>query len=302
MRFSVWPDPSRPYEEVAAIVAACESQGWHAAYFADHFMPNGPDETPLRGDVLEATSVLAALAASTTDIRLGTLVASATYRHPAVFAKSLCTLDRISAGRAIAGIGAGWQANEHASYGIELGSITERIDRFGEYVDVVTSMLSAETTNYAGTYYTLRDAPCDPRPVQDPVPVLLGVRGPRRTMPLAAKHAAIWNAWCSPESLAECNATLDACCEAIGRDPATLERSTQALVFLSTDESWLAQHRQGAGRASIVGTPDEVADVLGRYADARCDEFIVPCFALGGLSQCLETLQLFDAEVVSQLG
>jgi alkanesulfonate monooxygenase SsuD/methylene tetrahydromethanopterin reductase-like flavin-dependent oxidoreductase (luciferase family) len=261
-------------------------------------MPNGPDSTPLRGDVIEATTTLGALAAATSRIRLGTLVASATYRHPAVFAKAMATLDRISAGRAIVGIGAGWQENEHASYGIELGSITERIDRFDEYVAVVRSMLTEPLSTFEGRYFSVHDAPNDPRPVQAPLPILLGVRGRRRTMAIAARDATVWNAWTTPEDLAECNDVLDRHCEAIGRDPSTIERSTQALVFLSTDESWLAPHREGAaGRASIVGTPAEVAEIVGRYADAGCDELIIPCFTLGGLERCIETLELFGAEV-----
>ena len=297
MRFSVWPDPSRPFEDVAAIATACERLDWHAAYFADHFMPNAPDATPLRGDTLEALAVLAALAARTSRIRLGTLVASATYRHPAVFAKAITAIDQISGGRAICGLGAGWQENEHASYGIELGTITERIDRFDEFVTVVHGLLVEQTTTFEGTYFSVHDAPNDPRPVQATVPVLLGVRGRRRTMAIAARHASVWNAWTTPEDLAECNALLDGHCEAIGRDPATIERSTQALVFLSTDESWLAKHRDGAGRASIVGTPTEVAEIVGRYRDAGCDELIVPCFTLGPIERCLETLELFSQEV-----
>ena len=210
----------------------------------------------------------------------------------------MCIRDRISGGRAICGLGAGWQENEHASYGIELGSITERIDRFEEYVAIVHSMLTEETTTQEGAYFTVRDAPNDPRPIQAPVPILLGVRGRRRTMAIAARHASVWNAWTTPEDLAECNAVLDGHCASIGRDPATIERSTQALVFLSTDESWLAQHREGAaGRASIVGTPAEVAEIVGRYADAGCDELIIPCFTLGPLARCLDTLELFSQEV-----
>lgn len=297
MRFSVWPDPSRPFEDVASIVTTCERLDWHAAYFADHFMPNAPDATPLRGDTLEALAVLAALAARTSRIRLGTLVAAATYRHPAVFAKAMAAIDRVSDGRAICGMGAGWQENEHASYGIELGTITERIDRFEEYVSVVRSMLTEETTTFEGRYFSLHDAPCDPRPVQSPLPILLGVRGRRRTMAIAANHAAIWNAWTTPEDLAECNAVLDGHCESVGRDPAEIARSTQALVFLSTDEAWLAQHRDGAGRASIVGTPAEVTEIVGRYETAGCDELIVPCFTLGGRARCIETLELFSQEV-----
>ncbi len=299
MRFSIWPDPTRPYEEIADVVATCEGLGWHAAYFADHFMPNAPDATPLRGDTLEALAVLSALAATTSTIRLGPLVASATYRHPAVFAKAITAIDRVSGGRAIAGLGAGWQENEHASYGIALGSITERIDRFDEYVTVVASMLANETTMFEGAYFQLHDAPCDPRPVQSPPPILLGVRGQRRTMAIAARHAAIWNAWTTPDALAELNGVLDGHCAAQGRDPATITRTTQALVFLSTDEAWLAPHREraGGGAPMLVGTPAEVSDAIGRYADARCDEFIVPCFTLGELSRCKDTIALFDDEV-----
>jgi F420-dependent oxidoreductase-like protein len=299
VRFSVWPNLNRPYGDVAAIVAAREHDGWHAAYVADHFMPNAEDATPLRGDTLEALAVLAALAASTTTIRLGTLVASATYRHPAVFAKAITAIDRVSGGRAIAGLGAGWQENEHASFGIELGSIRERVDRFEEYVAVVASMLHHETTTFEGTHYALRDAPNDPRPVQSRLPILLGVRGPRRTTAIAARAADTWNAWTTPDSLKELNALLDGHCAAVGRDPATLARSTQALVFLSTDEAWLAERREVPN--AIVGTPREVLDVAGRYRDAGCDELIVPCFTLGERDRCLDTLALFHEEVARPL-
>lgn len=300
MRFSVWPDPGSAFEHTAAIVTACEAYGWHAAYVADHFMPNAPDATPLRGDTLEATTTLAALAARTSRIRLGTLVASATYRHPAVFANAMATLDRISGGRVICGMGAGWQANEHAAYGIELGSITERIDRFEEYVAIVASMLHEEATTFTGDYFSVTDAPCDPRPVQPQLPILLGVRGARRTMRIAAQHAGIWNSWCTPAELAECNRVLDGHCETIGRDPATIARTTQALVFLSRDEAWLATHRStDPSRQVVVGTPDEVREAMAAYEAAGCDEFIVPCFTFGSLDRSLETLALFDAEVAS---
>lgn len=300
MHFSVWPNPSRPYSEVAAIATACDRAGWYACYLPDHFMPNAEDATPLRGDMLEGLTTLGALAASTTSVRLGLLVASATYRHPAVYAKALSALDHVSGGRAIAGIGAGWQENEHASYGIELGSITERIDRFEEYVEILSSMLREETTTYEGRYYTVRDAPCDPRPVQHALPLLLGVRGARRTMRIAARRAQVWNAWTSPSALAELREVLDAHCEALDRDPKSLRRSTQALMFLSNDESWLAQHRSDdPSRPVIVGTPAEVTEIVARYEQEGCDELIVPCFTLGEQSRCLETLGLFHEEVAA---
>jgi len=298
VRFSVWPNPDRSFEEIAAIVATCERLDWHAAYVADHFMPDGPDDTPLRGDVIEAMTTLAALAARTSRIRLGTLVASATYRHPAVFAKQFAAVDRISAGRAIVGMGAGWQLNEHASYGIELGSIRERVDRFAEYVAVVHSMLANTTTTFEGSYFSTHDAPCDPRPVQAEVPILLGVKGKRRTMAIAAQHASVWNAWTTPDALAEHIAVLDAHCESIGRDPSTIARSTQALVLLSEDEAWLAPRRESlAGRPAIVGTPAEVVEIVAAYQRAGCDELIIPCWTLGETPTCIETLELFSQEV-----
>lgn len=300
MRFSVWPNPTRPYHELAAITIACDKAGWHAAYLPDHFMPNAPDATPLRGDMLEGLTTLGALAATTSSIRLGLLVASATYRHPAVYAKAISAIDQISGGRAIAGMGAGWQENEHESYGIELGSITQRIDRFEEYVEVVASMLHQVTTTFEGAHYQLHDAPCDPRPVQDELPILLGVKGPKRTMGIAVRLAQVWNAWTSPSGLVTCNQQLDAHCAAQGRDPSSLQRSTQALLYLSNDESWLATHRSDdPDRPTIVGTPGEVTEIVERYVAAGCDELIVPCFTLGAGDRCLETLGLFHEEVAS---
>ena len=299
MRFSVWPNMDRSFEETLAVTKAAESYGWHAVYFADHFMPNGPDTTPLSGDVFESTTMLAALAATTSTIRLGTLVAAATYRHPAVLAKSFATLDNVSHGRAIVGLGAGWQENEHDSYGIELGSISRRIDRFSEYVQVVSSLLNQTTTNFHGEFYNLSAAPCEPRPVQSPMPLLLGVKGAKRTMAIAAQFATQWNAWCSPDEMKSFGDVLDTHCNAIGRDPKSVEHTTQALLFVSHDETYLEPHRQSAGGSTIVGTPSEVVGVMEKYLAAGCDEFIVPAFTLGNKSRTLETLEMFNEEVVS---
>jgi alkanesulfonate monooxygenase SsuD/methylene tetrahydromethanopterin reductase-like flavin-dependent oxidoreductase (luciferase family) len=298
MKFSIWPSLSAPYEQTVSMVRAAESWGWHAAYYADHFMPNGPDATPLRGGVNEALTTLGALAADTSTIRLGTLVASATYRHPAVAAKMFITLDHISHGRIIVGLGAGWQENEHASYGIELGSIKERIDRFEEYVTVVASLLANEQTEFHGAYFNLTDAPADPRPVQTPPPLLLGVSGRQRTTRLAAQKAQIWNAWTSPVGLTELNDVLNHHCADLGRDPATLVRTTQAIVHISTNPEAIAKFRTDDVRVPVVvGTPGEVLDTLGRYRDAGCDEFIFPSFAPEDYNQRFDTLSLFNEEV-----
>src|SRR5579872_5321231 len=132
MRFAIWPAPTRPYDEILELVTHCEATGWDGVYFADHFMPHGPGDAPTDGDTLECWSVIAALAATVPRLRISPLVTSVTYRHPAVLAKIAAAVDRISNGRLLLGVGAGWQENEHAAYGIPLGSVTERLDRFEE--------------------------------------------------------------------------------------------------------------------------------------------------------------------------
>ena len=302
MRFSIWIDPSRTWSEAKEMAQQCEALGYDGLYVADHFMDNLPVGEPTSTPYLEATAELAALAAVTSTIELGTLVASATYRHPAVMANWAATLDQLSGGRAVLGLGAGWQENEHNYYGIELGSISERVDRFGEYVEVVSSLLRNPSTTFDGEYYQLHDAPCDPHPVQSPLPILLGVKGTKRTMAIAAKFADRWNAWTSVDDFIGLSAVLDQHCENVNRDPLSILRTTQAFTFLSTDEARLEKHRGGApGRPVIVGTPNEVVEQIAQYRDAGCAELIIPGFTLGGYGQALETIQLFAEEVAPHL-
>jgi F420-dependent oxidoreductase-like protein len=261
-------------------------------------MPNGPDSTPLDGDTLECWSVLAALAATVPRLRLAPLVTSVTYRHPAVLANIAAAVDQVSQGRLTLGVGAGWQANEHAAYGIELGTVTERMDRFEEAVQILRSLLSQPRTTFSGQYFQLRDAPCQPAPVQDRMPILIGGGGERRTLRIAARYADHWNAWTTPDLLAHKVSVLRAHCEEAGRDPAEIHVSTQALLFLSTDEKWLEKKRQEAGgRPVIVGNPAEAADIIARYQAAGADELIVPDFTLGPLERKKDTCDLFMREV-----
>lgn len=295
MRFSIWPAPTRSWDEILELTRHCELTGWDGVYFADHFMPNGPDATPLDGDTLECWSIMAALAASVPRLRLGTLVSSVTYRHPAVLANIAAAVDRISEGRLLLGIGAGWQENEHAAYGIELGSVKERLDRFEEACDVLNGLLRAQRTTFAGEHYRLQEAPNQPAPVQERLPVLIGGGGEKRTMKIAARYADEWNAWTTPEVLAHKVGVLHRHCDDLGRDPSEIKVSTQALLFLSTDEAWLAE-RRGNG---IAGTPEEVTEIVAAYRDAGCDELIIPDFTLGPLARRKETCDLFIDEVAS---
>jgi alkanesulfonate monooxygenase SsuD/methylene tetrahydromethanopterin reductase-like flavin-dependent oxidoreductase (luciferase family) len=300
MRFSVWPNTDVKFDDLATTVEVSERLGFFAAYLPDHLMPHGDTEVA-RGDVLESTVSLAALAAKTASIRLGILVAAATFRHPAVYAKSLCTIDQISGGRVIAGIGAGWKDNEHHSFGISLGSTRERVDRFEEYVRVVASMLANEVTSFSGEYFVLRDAPCDPRPVQSPLPILLGVRGRHRMMGIAARHATLWNAWSTPDDLAELNKTLDDWCERVGRPPVDLQRTVNTGLFLSDDESWLRPFRVHApGGPALVGKPEEIIEIVNRYRRTQCDELILT-FDTDGTTRHLDMLAMFMEQVAPMI-
>jgi F420-dependent oxidoreductase-like protein len=295
MRFSIWPSPARPWAEILELTRHCEATGWDGVYFADHFMPNGADATPLDGDTLECWSVMAGLAAAVPRLRLGTLVSSVTYRHPAVLANIAAAVDRISEGRLLLGIGAGWQENEHAAYGLELGSVKERLDRFEEACQVLTGLLREPRTTFAGDHYRLQEAPNQPAPVQPKLPILIGGGGEKRTMKIAARYADEWNAWSTPEVLAHKVDVLRRHCDDLGRDPSEIRVSTQAMLFLSTDEAWLADKR-GNG---IVGTPAEVTEIVAAYRDAGCDELIVPDFTMGPMARRKDTCDLFVNEVAA---
>ncbi len=300
MRFSIWPSPMHPWDETLALARHCEATGWDGIYVADHFMPNGPDPTPLDGDTLECWSVIAALAAAVPRVRLASLVTSVTYRHPAVLANIAAAIDNISHGRLLLGVGAGWQENEHAAYGIDLGTVTERLDRFEEACVVLTSMLRAPRTTFSGTYFRVTDGPNQPAPVQARLPLLVGGSGERRTMLIAARYADEWNAWSTPDVLAHKVGVLRRHCESIGRDPAEIGVSTQALLFMSTDEAWLAKRRSAdGGQSTIIGTPSEVVDIVGRYREAGADELIVPTFTFGPAARRQETCDVFMEEVAA---
>ncbi len=305
MRFSIWPTTKRPWDEILELTRHCEATGWDGVYVADHFMPHGDftpdvDQTaPLDGDTLECWSVIAALAAAVPRLRLGTLVSSVTYRHPAVLANIAAAVDNISHGRLLLGIGAGWQVNEHAAYGIELGTVSERLDRFEEACEVISSLLGERHTTYAGKYYRVTEAPNQPAPVQPRLPLLIGGGGEKRTMRIAARYADEWNFWSTPDVLAGKVRVLHDHCHALGRDPTELRVSTQALLFMSTDPAWVDGHRLTAPGRAIVGTPGEVGEIVGRYRDAGADELIVPDTTLGPLVSAKETCDLFMAEVAA---
>lgn len=298
MRFSIWPSSAHPWDEVLAVTRHAEATGWHGVWVADHFMPNtGPDGPPADGPMLESWSVLSGLAASTERLRLGTLVLGNTYRHPAVVANAAATLDHISGGRLVLGVGAGWQVNEHKAYGIDLPPVKELLDRFEEALQVLLGLLRKPRTTFDGEHYRITDAPNQPAPVQQPLPLLIGGKGERRTMRIAARYADEWNAWTTPDEMVHKREVLHRHCDDVGRDPADIRVSTQALLRFADDPEWALPPTLQL--PTIVGTPAEVTDIVAAYAAAGVDELIVPDWTMGTVDQRKATYDRFLAEVAA---
>jgi F420-dependent oxidoreductase-like protein len=281
VRFSIWPSYQQPWADVLAVAEHADATGWDGVWIADHFMGDGSTFGPESEPSLEATAQLAALATATRRVRLGPLVLGSTYRHPAVLAKWAATTDHVSGGRLTLGIGAGWQENEHRRYGIDLPPVRDRVDRFAEVCAVLTSLLREERTTFDGRWFQLDGAWCEPKPIQRPLPLLVGGKGDRM-LGLAARWADMWNMWGLPKTIAERSAVLDQACERIGRDPATVTRSAQALVMLTDDERRAAELvERAAPRATVAGPASHLADVVAEWRNVGVEEVIVPDFVLG---------------------
>jgi F420-dependent oxidoreductase-like protein len=199
------------------------------AWLFDHFVPLGGDQD---GPCLEGWTLLAALAAETSRLRIGVMVTGNTYRHPAVLANMGATVDIVSGGRLDFGIGAGWNELEHDSYGIPLYAAGERIRRLGEACEVIRLLWTEPKVDFAGSYYHLREARCEPKPIQKPYPpFVIGGSGERLTLRVVAQYAAIWNfSGGSAEEFTRLSGILNDHCAAVGRNPANIQRSVQVRV------------------------------------------------------------------------
>jgi len=225
---------NKSWQRVLDDFRMAEELGFDHAWLCDHLVnTEGPPEDPIH----EAWSLLAGLAASTSRIRLGVLVSSNTFRHPAVLLKQAVTVDHISNGRLILGIGAGWYADEHRRYGIPLPAPALRVDQFEEAVQVISLLMGQARTTFNGQYYQLDDAPLEPRPVQQPgIPLLISAHRPRM-LSIAARYADQWDTFSArpgtategvEDDMASRIRRLDEACAKVGRDPATIRRSTWA--------------------------------------------------------------------------
>lgn len=277
MRFGFWPGPNNSWSDTLALAKHAETTGWPGLWYADHFMPNAEDTS---GPTSECWTTLAALGATVPRVRIGALVTGNTYRHPAVLAKMAANVDNISGGRCVLGLGAGWQENEHKAYGINFSTLGGRMNRFEEACQVVTGLFANAQTDFSGKYYQLTNAPLAPKPVQQPLPLLIGGGGEQRTLRIAAKYANEWNVWGTPEVLARKGAILDQYCQEIGRDPKSIKHSTQGMLVL-TDDSAAVERMKASGRPVIGGDGPGVRAIIEQYAEAGVDEVIIPDFNLG---------------------
>lgn len=227
IRFGVLTAPMHvTYQQIVDTWKLAEELGYVSAFTFDHFMPIRGDPN---GPCFEGWSLLAALAAQTRHLKVGVLVTGNIYRFPIVVAKMAATVDHVSNGRLILGIGAGWFEHETSAYGIPFFTVGGRARRLGEALQVLKLLFTQERSSFAGRYYQLNDAPFEPKPVQRPhPPILVGGMGPKLIQPLAARYADIWNFFVDSDldkTKALCE-QFDGICHQLGRDPAQIEKST----------------------------------------------------------------------------
>ncbi len=302
MDFSLWPKSDRSIDEVLDLAELADELDWYGYWFADHYMPDTGSTEFTPGDLHEAWTILPAVAMRTSKVRLGPLVSPTSVHHPALLANRAVTLDHLSSGRMVLGLGAGWQINEHNAYGIDLEPPGARVSRFEESIQIVRSLLDNDRTTFAGEFYNFSDAPCDPSPLQDKLPILVGTSGPRMCG-ITAQHAQEWNTWGGPDLAAEKLDVFNKACDKVGADSASIRKSAQAM-FMITDDADKASSIMDSdlGTRCIVGPDDFIVEQLGRYADLGFDEVIVPDFMLGAdPSERREAYERFSASIIPQL-
>jgi F420-dependent oxidoreductase-like protein len=285
------------FDHVVAHAQAAERSGFDSVWVMDHFwqLPalGGPDEP-----ILEAYTLLGALAARTARVRLGTLVTGVTYRNPALLAKMVTTLDVISKGRAILGIGAGWYEPEHEGYGFGFPGARERLDRLEEAVRICRALFRDEQPSFEGRYYRISDAWNVPRPAQaGGPPIMIGGGGERRTLRLVAQHADMCNVTGGPATLAHKLDVLRRHCNDVGRDPAEITTSRLGTLVLTPDADETA--RVSSFLSGLVG--DEFGE---QFTVGEGDDVVrqVDELAGTGIDCLIFNMPLSDPETVTRAG
>jgi F420-dependent oxidoreductase-like protein len=257
--FSYGTGVAELFPTVIAQAQEAEAAGFDSVFVMDHFyqLPGlGTPDQPM----LEAYTALGALATATERVQLGTLVTGNTYRNPTLLAKAITTLDVVSQGRAILGIGTGWYELEHDSLGYEFGTFTDRFNKLGEALEIILPMLAGERPTVNGKYYRTQEAMAEPR-FRDHIPLMIGGSGEKKTIPLAVKHFDHLNVIAEFDELPRKMAVIKERCEDIGRDPATLETSMLVIALIGdnvTEDLIPADFKQRA----VFGNAEQIAEQL----------------------------------------
>lgn len=300
MEYCLFTEPQQgfSYDDQLAFARSAEAHGLDGFFRSDHYLRMGEGD-PLPGPT-DAWTTLAGLARETSRIRLGTLVSSVTYRVPAILAIQVAQVDAMSAGRVELGLGTGWFEREHAAYGIPFPA--RRFDLLEEQLAVVTGLWSTppgDTFTFEGAHYRLDAAPALPKPVQSPVPVIVGGGGPKRTPALAARFATEFNiGFVAEDVVAEKFAVVRAACEEAGRDPATLKLSVALPTILGADDRTIERRAAAIGQtrgefdngANLIGRADEIAAKVERLR------------ALGADRVYFQLLDLRDVDHADEIG
>ena len=306
-RAFVEPQQGATYADQLAVAKAAEALGYSAFFRSDHYVAMSGDGLPGPTD---SWVTLAGIARETSSIRLGTIVTSATFRYPGPLAISVAQVDEMSGGRVELGLGAGWFEAEHKAYAIPFPPLGERFERLREQLDIITGLWTTpdgETFTYTGKHQSVADSPALPKPVQRPhPPIIIGGAGAKRTPALAAKFAAEFNAPFMP--LEGAKASYDRVRAALadaGRTPDSLTYSAAFVVCAGRDDAQVATRAAAIGRevdelrgnSPLVGTPDEIVDKLGPFAEIGVQRVYLQLLDMSDLDH----LDLFAAEVVPQL-
>jgi F420-dependent oxidoreductase-like protein len=308
MKFRIFTEPQQgaSYDDLLAVAQTAERLGFDAFFRSDHYMRMGDHFSGLPGPT-DAWTTLAGLARETTSIRLGTLVSSVTYRPPGILAIQVAQVDQMSSGRVELGLGTGWFEEEHAAYGIPFPP--KRFGMLEEQLEIVTGLFGTavgDTYSFAGKHYTLTDSPALPKPVQSPLPIIVGGGGAKRTPALAARFATEFNLPFLPFD--EIGAKFDgvrAACEAIDRDPDELVYSAAFVAAGGQDEAEYVRRASAIGREpaelrenGLAGTASEIVDRLGALQEDGVETVYLQILDLGDL----EHLEFLAAEVVPRVG
>src|SRR4051794_31155521 len=282
------------FDEYLEIWRFAEEAGLDWASVFDHFLPIQSDPT---GPCFEGLTLLAAMAAHTERLRCGVIVTGVTYRNPAALANMAVTIDHVSGGRMDLGLGGAWDEDEHRQYGIPFPRLGERLDMLDEACQVVKALWTQTEATFDGRHFTLDAARCEPKPLQDPMPLWIGGSGEKKTLRTVAKWATGWNTFFGdPAGYEHKVDVLEEHCAQVGRDPMEIRRQIVVRTVLGETEADARERAQQRGLApegAVIGTPDQLVERLAPYRELGVGDFLM----MGRPPLDRTTVELFAAQV-----